>query len=102
VYWSFLDSRIKDKKSMLSFLEPAHKGAYYAFMCCTLINIVLLLVIDYATTIKLPATLGITLFLVYLTLLSIPRVLISGLKTSIEEEKNASKSTTCGSEDTKQ
>jgi len=102
VYWSFLVRRIKDKKAMLTFLEPAHKGAYYAFMCCTGINIVLLLVIDYATTIKLPALLGLTLLLTYLILLSIPRVLISCLKTSIKEEENANKSTTCDSEDTKQ
>ena len=98
VYWPFLDRRIKDKKSLLSFLEPAYKGAFYAFMCCALINTVLLLVIEYATTIKLPAILGLILFIVYLTLLSIPRVLISCLKTSIKEEESASKSTTCESE----
>jgi len=100
VYWSFLDKRIKDKKALLSVLEPAYPGAVYAAMGCLAINFVLVLVVEFATTIELPASLMSILLLVYLTFLSIPRVLISNLKTSIEEEeKNASKFTICSTED---
>jgi len=99
VYWSFLDKRIKDKKALLSFLEPAYTGAFYAAMGCLAINFVLVLAVEFATTIELPALLMSILLLVYLTFLSIPKVLVSNLKTSIEEEaKNASKTATCNTE----
>ncbi|MCL2681927.1 MAG: hypothetical protein FWE63_00410 [Bacteroidales bacterium] len=101
VYWSFLDSRIKDKKAMLSFLEPAHKGAFHMAIYCALINLILFLVIEFATTNEYSAILMQIQFIAYLAVLIIPKSLISCLKTSIEKEESASKSTTCDSEDTK-
>ena len=98
VYWSFLDKRIKDKKALLSVLEPAYPGACYAAMGCMGINIVFALVLVFTKTIEyseIPPLLPMTWLLLYLMFLSIPRVLISDLRTSIEEEEAA----TCNTED---
>jgi len=104
VYGSFLDSRIKDKKAMLSFLESACTGAFYAFMVCFGINLAIFLVVEFATTIEFRgmALVPMGLIFVYLTFLSIPHKLISCLKTSIEEEETAGKSTSCNSEGAEQ
>ena len=101
VYWWFLDKRIKDKKALLSFLEPAYKVAVYAVTGCLGISLILVFVIEYATTIEYSGMplVPMVLFLVYLTFLSIPYKLISDLKTSIEEEKNAINSTLVNIED---
>ena len=103
VYWSFLDKRIKDKKALLSVLEPAYPGAVYAVYAVMGINVVFVLVLAFTKTIEyweIPPLAPMTLFLVYITFLSIPRILISNLKTSIEEEaKNVSKSAICNTED---
>lgn len=100
VYQSFLDKRIRDKKALLSVFESAYKSASCIVLYCFGIILVLVLVIEFATTIELPAVSGLSLFLWFLIFLSIPRVLISNLKTSIEEEaENTIKSTACSTED---
>ena len=89
VYWSFLDNRIRNKKAILAFLEPAYKVAFYTVLCCVAISTVLLLVIIFATTVEDAAVELIMqlLFIAYLTFLIALKTFISCLKSSVKKEE---------------
>ena len=69
-----------------------YQSGFYVIMVCSVINLVFLfLVVRFTTAFEYwEQHLGILVFalcLAYLTLLNIPSIIISRLKTSIEEEK---------------
>jgi len=94
VYWLFLDNRIKNKKKILSFLEPKHKIISYTLLYCSAINLVLALIVGFVTTIEmLQMMLWVVQcqFIAYFVFLSIPRMFIFCLQISIEKEESGKK-----------
>jgi amino acid transporter len=93
-YWLFLEHRIKNKKKILSFLEPKYKIIVYTTLYCTVINFVLALIVGFTTTIEtLQMILWITQcqFIAYLIFLLVPRIFVFCLQISIRKEEKEEK-----------
>ena len=94
VYWLFLDSKIKDKEKILSFLEPKYKIIVYTVFYCAAINIVLALIVGFVTTIE---TMQMLLWLIqcqfitYLIFLLVPRIFVFCLQISVRKEERGEK-----------
>ena len=94
VYWLFLDSRIKNKKKILSFLEPKGKIITYTVLYCAGINLVLALIVGFATTIEnLQMLLWVIQcqFITYLAFLLVPRMFMFCLQISVKKEERGKK-----------
>jgi len=88
VYRLFLKNKIKNKKAVLSFLKSTYNIVFWAILYCTVINLILALIIEFATTTE---TSGATIlqgqFIAYCIPLIVPNVLMFCLKLSIEKEE---------------
>ena len=94
VYWLFLDSRIKKKKEILSFLKPKYKIIIYTVLYCAGINLVLALIVGFATTIEIMQMVLWLIqcqFIAYLAFLVIPRMFLFCLQISVKKEENGEK-----------
>ena len=94
VYWLFLDSRIKNKKKILSFLVPNFKIITYTVLCCAGINLVLALIVGFVTTIETMQLITWVVqcqFIAYLVFLLIPRMFVFCLQISIRKEEKGEK-----------
>ena len=91
VYWLFLDSKIKNKQAILSFLEPKYQIVFWTILYCTFVNLVLVFILEFATTIEMPGLILQYQFIAYCVFLPIPRMLIFCLKISIQKEEKGEK-----------
>ena len=94
VYWLFLDSRIKNKKKILSLLVPNFKIITYTVLYCAVINLVLSLIVGFATTLEASQLIIWVVqcqFIAYLVFLLIPRMFVFCLQISIRKEEKGEK-----------
>ena len=95
VYWLFLDSKIKNKKSILSFLEPTYKIVFWTILYCVFVNLIIFWIVWYVTTFEALGTMsGLMLqtqFIAYFVLLTIPKMFLFCLRISVRKEENGNK-----------
>ena len=94
VYWFFLDSKIKDKKKILSFLEPKFKIIAYTIYACAIINLVFALIVGFVIpieTMQMVFWLVQCQFLTYLIFLPALRMFMFCLQISVRKEERGEK-----------
>ena len=97
VYHLFLKHKIKKKKTVLFFLGSTYNIVFYTVLYCTFVNLILGIILEYATTtIKIWNGGELTyLFLAYCTPLVVPRMLMLCLQISVEQEDAGKKVSFC-------
>ena len=95
VYWLFLDSRIKNKKTMLSSFISKYKIVFYTVLYCLGINLLLFSIAIFVVKMETLGTvyglLNQFLLIAYFSFLCIPRIFIFCLQISVRKEENDEK-----------
>ena len=94
VYWLFLDSRVKNKKAILSYLGTTYKVVFWTILYCTGVNLILIMIIEFATAIETSSVSVLMMqwqFIAYCVFLIIPRMFMFCLQISVEREETGEK-----------
>ena len=95
VYWLFLDSKIKNKKTILSSFKPKYKIIIYTVLYCAGINFLLSFITLFVIEIESLEVTYVLMqqiqFTAYIAFLLVPRMFIFCLQISVRKEESDEK-----------